>query len=893
MIRTAEKREGRRVLNPRALIIVSVILVVCIPGVRRLHSHQFEKTRSFLRARALDAFHRGEISAADQLLSQYLSMKPSDVEVREKLSLLLTERVGTTQALERAFRLNEDLLRNNVPQNDLRLRQAKLAIRTHRYSDAEAHLKVLQSAMPDSSEVWYLNGVVAAEMRRAEQAKQSFRRAIRSPQPAPEAFSALAAILEEEKEDPSAVTALYQQMVDSCEPAAAMRIRAQWYIRNKRFTDALEDIHAGLKQQPVDAALNTMLVLCLQNTVPSAEAGEYTAEQKAVIDTAVEHFRKIQSGVTRDPRQLLNLAALLWHAGRTKEAVRTLEDGIQNHPRRFQLHSTLSEYLLSEGRTEDARQICRAIPVELISRSEHDYLDGRILMAEEKWNDAVQRLERCIAFAAGQPDLLNRARIALAVSRRHTASSVLTEDAFREVLTQSPDSISGRTGMAAAWMASGKTDLAIAEYRQLLHVPGVPAYLASVLISHYLTVSDELRDWKFVEDLIREEDPRISDPVERLLLRADMYLARGEYLNALQLVEDGAVRFSNRHEVQNALRRLHGENSHDIRERLEDVYRQNPDNAGALAALVHLEAAGGDEENARLRMIRVLDGAENATMSKESRLRLVQQTLNVLQRFRSGGESQRSDAIYLPVRIRCLTELAQQSAEELPKLVGVLVRSGKTEEAVQWLRANSPGVTSEIRARAWLNLVKFSSDRSQDVMRGTREVLGYIQQEPSNLNLRVVYAELLLYLPDYAVAAEILNQVTGADRGQSRARILRLWIDAVQGQQSEESVRDARSLLQQDPANPAVIGPCARILLASSQYEDVLKITDDLRDRDPAVSICRAAALNALNRSEQAEHELRSALTEVETASLLPGDQLLLEQVRRDLRETFSTTAAR
>jgi tetratricopeptide (TPR) repeat protein len=891
MIRTAEKREGRRVLNPRALIIVSVILVVCIPGVRRLHSHQFEKTRSFLRTRALDAFHRGEISAADQLLSQYLSMKPSDVEVREKLSLLLTERVGTTQALERAFRLNEDLLRNNVPQNDLRLRQAKLAIRTHRYSDAEAHLKVLQSAMPDSSEVWYLNGVVAAEMRRAEQAKQCFRRAIRSPQPAPEAFSSLAAILEEEKEDPSAVAALYQQMVDSCEPAAAVQIRAQWYIRNKRFSDALEDIHAGLKQQPADAALNTMLVLCLQNTVPSAEAGKYTSEQKAVIDTAVEHFRRIQSEVTGDPRQLLNLAALLWHAGRANEAVKTLEEGVRNHPRRFQLHSTLAEYLLSEGRTEDARQICRAIPVELISRSEHDYLDGRILMAEEKWNDAVQRLERCIAFAAGQPDLLNRARIALAVSRRHTASSVLTEDAFREVLTQSPDSISGRTGMAAAWMASGKTDLAIAEYRQLLHVPGVPAYLASVLISHYLTVSDELRDWKFVEDLIREEDPRISDPVERLLLRADMHLARGEYLNALQLVEDGAVRFPNRHEAQSALRRLHGENSHDIRERLEEVYRQNPDNGGALAALVHLEAAGGDEKNARLRMIRVLDGAENATMtmSKESRLRLVQQTLNVLQRFRSGGESQRSDAIYLPVRIRCLTELAQQ----LPKLVEFLVQSGKTEEAVQWLRANSPGVTSEIRSRAWLSLVKFSSDRSQDVMRGTREVLGYIQQEPSNLNLRVAYAELLLYLPDYAVAAEILNQVTGADRGQSRARILRLWIGAVQGQQSEESVRDAISLLNQNPANHAVIGPCARILLASSQYEDVLKITEDVKDRDPAVSICRAAALNALNRREQAESELRAALTEVDAASLLPGDQLLLEQVRRDLRETFSTTAAR
>jgi len=119
-------------------------------------------------------------------------MRPRDREVKQRLAELLASRehgFGTPATLEQAFSLNEDLLRAGDATNELRLHQAEIAVTLNRTADADAHLKVLRSTMPDVSRVWYLSGLAALQQLDTETARDHFRHAS-SPQTPDRRFQA-------------------------------------------------------------------------------------------------------------------------------------------------------------------------------------------------------------------------------------------------------------------------------------------------------------------------------------------------------------------------------------------------------------------------------------------------------------------------------------------------------------------------------------------------------------------------------------------------------------------------------------------------------------------------------------------------------------------------------
>lgn len=134
---------------------------------------------------------RGHIGAASTLLSQYLAMKPSDIEAKEQFSKLLVDHLGKTAALERAFRINEDLLRDRISCSTTAAPSG---------SARDSHAAIFRrgiapegAAFRDArlSQVWYLSGRVAEEMRKPDAAKGFYNCAVQSLQPVPEAFAGL------------------------------------------------------------------------------------------------------------------------------------------------------------------------------------------------------------------------------------------------------------------------------------------------------------------------------------------------------------------------------------------------------------------------------------------------------------------------------------------------------------------------------------------------------------------------------------------------------------------------------------------------------------------------------------------------------------------------------
>jgi tetratricopeptide (TPR) repeat protein len=888
---------GRRVLNPRALAIILGVSLIVVPGVRRLHGHQFEKTRQFLRNRAMDAVQKGDVSAANLMLSQYLTMRPSDVEAREQLSLLLIEKVGTADALERAFRLNEDLLRNNIPQNELRLRQAKLAVRTHRYSDAEAHLKILQSAMPDSSEVWHLSGIVAGAMRHSDTAEKYFRRSIESPQAVPESFSSLAELLETEKASAEEVSELYAKMVEQCNPEDGRRLRAAWYMKNKKYREAISDLQVALEMAPKSQNLNAMLVTCVRQLIPGVEYGEKPVSQDPQTEQSLRHFASIVSTLNEEPLQRINFAVLLWHVGKHNDALELLQEGIQSHPSEFRLHTTLADYLVNAHRPEEARLVCQSVPADAASRSVLVYLQGRILMEEEKWQEAVTELERCIAFSGDDSDTLSRAQMAVAIARRHIDSGGLAEDAYRTVLLQAPDSVSGRLGMAASWAASGKTELAIAEYRQLLSVDGVPAYLASLMIQHNLTLPESVRDWNYIETLIRDDQPLINDGVQRTLLRADLLFAQGNITAAFETIESGSRKYPERPELSRALRRFNGELSVEIEQRLAHVIHQEPMNVAAHTMLIRSLLVSGDQKSAETRLNEIAEGRTCPELSRVESLCLAAETAQLIEvQERIKGTS--APDWLQPVRIRILERLVGEKPEELSVLVGSLSSVGRSSDALHWIQTAIPGATLQNRAQACLQLAKCSQNRRQDVASACTVMMNLIRQYPTDLTLRLLYAEILLCSEEYQKSEETLRQILAADPGASEAKSRLAWIlavgETVSETQRNESLRLAEEAISEPGAHGSIRGLCARVQFEAGQFEAAKRIlgpSESVRSDESSVLVCRAAILMAMRKTEEARTFADAAGAASQTVPLLPADQRLLDRVIRDLKP--AETAAR
>ncbi len=214
----------------------------------------------------------GNYSAAAVHMEQYLAMRPGDVEIRAQLSEILVDHVGTEAALQRAFRLNEDLLRDQIPQSDLRLKQAHLAMLLQKYSDAEAHLRILRTSMPDSSEVWLMTGECQLATR-PSQGSPAFIRKIHSMRASGSgSVSSSCRLISETQPHSSQIDDLMHELKTRFRTAESWRIHADWKLSRGQLSEAARDLESALNLAPDDLRSFGRLVQCLQQMPPSQES---------------------------------------------------------------------------------------------------------------------------------------------------------------------------------------------------------------------------------------------------------------------------------------------------------------------------------------------------------------------------------------------------------------------------------------------------------------------------------------------------------------------------------------------------------------------------------------------------------------------------------------------
>jgi len=902
---TLKSKSGprRRVINLRAALILAVIVGGTVFGGRKLHDQQMARTLQFLRETAFKSVDAEDYRGAQLQFSQYLALKDNDLEAREKLSWLLTETIKTTQALDQAFRINEDLLRKGLTNDDLRLRHARIAVQLGRIADAEAHLTFLQTSRPDDAEVWYLSAVTANEGGDAQKVEQRLKRSLRCPAKVPEAYEFLSRVANDSTPPEFQPDALMARMITDCPVPKAWHIRADYLMSHQHFTDAINDLWKALESTPDDMVLNAKLVRCLQSGEFTNSATSAKSDASATLDASViapetvrralVHFESRITAAPQNPAIRLYLANVRWKNKERAGAIAGLESGIQMMPRAFALHEALIEYLVVENQAVKARRILESIPAGGLSRDVYHYCLGRILMAEGQWKQAALSLEQTLAFGKKKSSLFARAQMSFAVCRSRSGESHAAVEAFRSAVSSSPDSIAARLGIAAAWVQSGQLDFAIAEYKQLQDVPGVSAGLADLLIRKNLQQSASLRNWDEVDSLIREENPIIPDPLQRQLLRADRLFAVGQILPAVRTLEHAVILYPNRPEAASAMKRIQSEFGAAVEDRLTQLVKEDPTNSEVHAAQIRCALSSGGIARAVEIVDTIKQQDSGSERSREPNLQLVIQTLNHV----IGLERQ----FHRQQFIASLEELAVEHARQLAKtnpvhereLIRTLVRAGHFSEAMQIFSTEPQKGRPELRAAAILEAVRSSSDRASAIPESTRTLYALISRHPENVELRLYYAEIMLYGRHYNYAEQTLAPLQTAAAHDARINALRAWLRSAEEKDLGTAVQLAATAVKTETKETIFREVQARVLLSQNEPAQALQILKAIPSERLSLAgqVYLATALMKLDREREAQVIFDQMHAVNDQDSLLPADEDLLESLGNQILNP--TTASR
>jgi predicted Zn-dependent protease len=887
-----------RVVNPRAALIVVVVVVMFMFGTNKLHSLQFGKTVDFLRQSAYASLEARDYHKARTALNQYLAFRSSDMDAREKLSALLSTHIRTRSALEQAFHMNEEMLRNNLPQQELRLQQARIAVDLGRCSDAQAHLQMLQQLQADSAEVWYLSGHCVKEERKTAEAARCFQRSLDCKNPPEVAFEELASLAAVNPQLKLDAEAILDQMVTTCGTAEAFRIRAMRFVDRGKFSLALPQVWKGLQSAPDDVALNAILVTCLRSRDADNSMSQTTAmERIRPSDTETTRaIRHLQNCVERNPQQVsfrIQLAAMLWENKQQADAIKILESGIGRDSRDFSLYGVLIDYLLTLEQSKRAERLLEKLPAKTLANGELDLLSGRLQLLRKNWEPAEKLLQRAVAYSQPGSGLHQRAQTLLAVCRSNSGNATIAVDAFKTVLTADPNSVPGRLGMASAWIKSGRKDLAIAEYRQLLDVPGVAAFLADLIIQRNLEQPLGLRNWNEAAELVRDRNPYITDTTQRLLLQADLMMASGRITDAIASLEKARAANPANSSVERALARLSGERSGGLHDRLQQLANDSPDNHDILAALVRLELGASNAESALKLLETIASDQRNPRMDSVQSLALAIRTGERVVELEKHLGRTRYLEFFSDAACRYAYQLADLGTGREEMLARVLAQQGRAAEAFQRLRSLKPGTDPAFKASAIMALVQYASPRQSILRDAMQELVAMINATPESAALRICYADALLYDEHLDTASQVLVQIQNMPphNGEVAARLA--WILAVESGSLQKASDLIAHAIQRQPENFGFHVIEGRVLLAQKRYKDVLSVLNklDAKHLSQAALTYKAAALLELDETGNAWQIAEQIRLREVRDPMFPADELLLQTIMNRLSQF--TTAAR
>jgi tetratricopeptide (TPR) repeat protein len=493
-----------RRLNVKLILGLFAGTIFLTAAVVVTHALQAGNISSALLWRAGQAESQGRLKEAARYLKRYLEFAPDDNEERAHLGRLLTDPSLTTtnRGRHRARYVLEQVLTREPERHDLRALLVRLALDSWDLTAAKDQLQRLQKARPGDPEVAGLVAELQEREGHAEQAAQNYRKALKSGK-IDFQVRLINLLLTLERRQPGSQAEEVGRLVEAAlrqapSDAGVLLAASDWCAYRNDLKAARRHLDAGLKAHPANPPLH------------------------------------------------LALATLQAHQGKRGEAMRTVKHGLEVVPLedRPDLLWALANLHIDGGEFPEARKLAGQIQAAIGPSPTLDYLEGRCLMAQQRWPEAAAALERVRGAARSAPGLLLQVELFLGRCYEQLNEPGHQLAAFSRALALDPTSAAAREGVASAQWALGRADDAVSQYRKLLKLrPGREGQWAGRLeLGRLLLASNAQRDprrWQQVEQELDAAEKEQPGSAEATLLRADLRLAQDQPAQAEKALRDG------------------------------------------------------------------------------------------------------------------------------------------------------------------------------------------------------------------------------------------------------------------------------------------------------------------------------------------------------------------
>jgi tetratricopeptide (TPR) repeat protein len=511
-------------INLKAVVILAGSAAVLGLAIHFVHGFQVKRNAHALLEQADEVEREGRLARAADCLGLYLGLVPRDTDALARYGSLLTRLAQTTPDRVKAFLVLEQVLRRDRGRREVRRQAAELAMRLRRFADARDHLRPLLAADPRDPELLHLRASCEAGLGKLDRAAAWLERAIRLAPKQTDLAVEHAYFLRLRLQQPQRADEVINRLVRADAKSVPARLaRARYWKAFGAPNRADADVRFALDRLgSQDAGLLLLAAELAQERGDSALARRY-----------LERAGKLHP---RDPRIHQALARREMELGHRRRALAHLQASVKDLPGQPEELRSLANLLIDLGAVDQARRVTERLS-EKGSLAAVGCLRARLAMQRGQWARARQLLDqvRAQSPAAG---LARDVFFLLGECYGRLANPDQQLAAYRRALEGDPFWLPARKGLAACLLGLGKTEQAVAEYRQLAaQAPAFRGELARVLLGRNLRLPAAQRRWEEVDRLLEGMKATGRAGREVRLLRAEVLLARDRLDDARRLLE--------------------------------------------------------------------------------------------------------------------------------------------------------------------------------------------------------------------------------------------------------------------------------------------------------------------------------------------------------------------
>jgi tetratricopeptide (TPR) repeat protein len=528
----------RKKLNYRFIACILAAAAAVGVGVHFVHGYQIKRNAVVLLRQADQAKEKSDYAEELQYLSQYLGFEPDDIDARVRFGEVLHEQaknVGSLRGLLQAFFQFDTVLRRDPQRNDVRQRQVDIALSLGRPADGLSHLKILHKDAPEDAKLEQKMGLCHELLGQFREAVAAYKEAVKHSPEQLENYQRLAILYHERLDNIKQADEIMDQMVKSNPKAfGAYLARAQYRLQ----------FHG---QSPIDVEKANIDVQKASELAPDEPEVVLVAARVEQRQGKTEEARKLLRKSIRahpsNPRLYLELFTVEVREGKIKEALTLVRQGLKEVPEQDKGYGDLlhakADLLVQNGDVKEAKETIARLREMKFAAPLLDYLQSHIHVHEKEWSKAGTLLDRIRPQLGRWPALEAQALLLLGQCHEQLGNPDQALLAYQQARKLDPLSASAHYRIGSLLMNQGRSDEAVAEFRQALATAKKPAAVRAMLVQTLIAGNRRLpakdRNLNAISRELALAAKESPDSVELTILQADTRILQA--VTQLQLAD--------------------------------------------------------------------------------------------------------------------------------------------------------------------------------------------------------------------------------------------------------------------------------------------------------------------------------------------------------------------